>query len=135
MLNLGLTELYQILTPDWSAKSINISETKNIISSYLTLNVTSQVRKQFYSEDLEQTSGWMLINVSSILAFLLKRFSVFVLNLMMEICPPTNRSHEEDSKAFLKVGEIVGVAKYSSKQRTNTSNKNLYSLFLIHSFN
>ena len=69
MLNLGLTELYQILTPDWSAKSINISETKNLISSYLTLNVTSQVRKQFYSEDLEQTSRWMLIKVSSILAF------------------------------------------------------------------
>ena len=45
-----------------------------------------------------------------------------------------NRSHEEDSKAFLKVGEMVGVTKYSSKQRTNTSNTSLYSLFLIHSF-
>ena len=134
MLNLGLTELYQILTPDWSAKSINISETKNLISSYLTLNVTSQVKKQFYSEYIEQISRWMLIKVSSILAYF-KKISVFVLNLMMEICPPTNRSHEEDSKAFLKVGEIVGVAKYSSKQRTNTSNKNLYSSFLIHSFN
>ena len=54
---------------------------------------------------------------------------------MLEICPPTNQSYEDDSKAYLKVGEIVGVAKYSSKQRTNTSNKKLYSLFLIHSFN
>ena len=60
---------------------------------------------------------------------------MFVYDLMMEIFPPTNQSQEEDSKAFLMVGEIVGVAKYSPKQRTNTSNKNLYSLFLIHSFN
>ena len=45
--------------------------------------------------------------------FVLLDFSVIVLNLVMEICPPTNRSHEEDSKAFLKVGKIVGVAKYS----------------------
>ena len=48
---------------------------------------------------------------------------MFVYDLMMEICPPTNRSHEEDSKAFLKVGKIVGVAKYSPKQRTNAKKK------------
>ena len=31
--------------------------------------------------------------------------SMFVFDLMMEICPPTNRSHEEDSKAVSKVAE------------------------------
>ena len=43
--------------------------------------------------------------------------SMFVYDLMMEICPPTNQSHEEDSKAFSKVGKIVGVAKYSSNRQ------------------
>ena len=70
VLNLGLTELYQILTPDWSAKSINICETKNLISFYLTLNVTSHVKKQFYYEDQEQISGWMLLEVSNILIYM-----------------------------------------------------------------
>ena len=39
--------------------------------------------------------------------------------LMKEICPPTNASHEEDSKALisLRVGLLVGVAKYSSFAR------------------
>jgi hypothetical protein len=38
---------------------------------------------------------------------------------MKEICPPTNASHEEDSKALisLRVGLLVGVAKYSSFAR------------------
>ena len=52
---------------------------------------------------------------------------------MLEICPPTNQSYEDDSKAYLKVGDIVGVAKYSSKQRINASNKNVNCLFFIHS--
>ena len=42
---------------------------------------------------------------------------MYVYDLMMEICPPTNQSHEEDSKAFSKVGKIVGVAKYSSNRK------------------
>jgi hypothetical protein len=38
---------------------------------------------------------------------------------MKETCPPSNSSHEKDSKAFinLRVGELVGVAKYSSLTR------------------
>ena len=43
--------------------------------------------------------------------------SMFVYDLMMEICPPTNQSQKEDSKAFSKVGKIVGVAKYSSNRK------------------
>ena len=57
---------------------------------------------------------------------------IFVQNLMMETCPPTNRSHEEDSKAFfLKVGKIVGVAKYSSKNRTNIKLRKLKILLIF----
>ena len=65
-----MTAFYQIQTTDWLAKSINICETKNLISSYLTLNVTSQVKKQFYYEDQEQISGWMLLEVSNILIYM-----------------------------------------------------------------
>ena len=55
----------------------------------------------------------------------LLRVAAPVLNLVMEICLPTYRSNEEDSKALSKAGKIVGVAKYSPKQRTNATNKNL----------
>ena len=54
---------------------------------------------------------------------------MFDLIFMMEICPPTNQSYEEDSKACLKVGEIVGVAKHSSKQKRIFFI--LYSLFYL----
>ena len=43
--------------------------------------------------------------------FCLLELSMYVYDLMMEICLPTNQSHEEDSKPFSKVGKIVGVAK------------------------
>ena len=53
---------------------------------------------------------------SQITASLTALIVMMVQNLRMETCPPINRSHEEDSKAFIfKVGKIVGVAKYSSK--------------------
>jgi len=53
---------------------------------------------------------------SQITASLTALIVMLVQNLRMETCPPINRSHEEDSKAFIfKVGKIVGVAKYSSK--------------------
>ena len=42
---------------------------------------------------------------------------MYVYDLMMEICPPTNQSREEDLKAFSKVGKIIGVAKYSSNRK------------------
>ena len=53
----GRTEVYKILTPDWSVTSINICDSTHLISEQLTPNLNTSREEESYPEDQEQISG------------------------------------------------------------------------------